>query len=282
MPATTRIAGLIGDPVEHSLSPHMHNAAFRSIGLDARYELWPTAVDDLAIRVTSLRRENMLGANITVPYKQAVMPLLDELSDIARRVGAVNTIILRDGQLYGDNTDAYGFGRSLGEATGHCVPACVLVVGAGGASRAVLVSLQDAGVGEIVLVNRTRDKADAMAGSLNATGRPVIRVHPWTALPGLAGSVNVLVNATSIGWRGEDLPFAIDVIAGLPVDAVAMDLTYRSTAMLRAASARGLRAVDGLSMLVYQGARSFESWTGQPAPVDDMRRAVLAEQARRS
>ncbi len=282
MPATTTIAGLIGDPVEHSLSPHMHNAAFQSIGLDARYELWPTAHVGLGPRVTSLRRENIVGANITVPHKQAVMPLLDGLSDRAMRIGAVNTIVARDGQLHGDNTDAYGFNRSMAEATGHLVPASALVVGAGGAARAVLVSLQDAGVAVIILVNRSQITADALAGSLNAPGRPVVQVRPWNSMPRLAASAAMLVNATSVGWHGEELPFGMDVIAALPDDAVAMDLTYRSTAMVRAALARGLRGVDGLSMLIYQGARAFELWTGQPAPVDVMRRAVLAEQARRS
>jgi len=275
------VVGLIGDPVEHSLSPHMHNAAFEALGIEARYELWPTAAADLGARVESLRRLGTLGANVTVPHKQVAIPLLDVISDTARRIGAVNTIVPRDGELHGDNTDAFGFGRSLAEVLAGRVVSRALVVGAGGASRAVLASLQEAGFGEIVLVNRTQGKANTLARSLDGSERTAIQVNPWNALAELAHSVSVLVNATSIGWHGEDLPFDLEVIAALPDDAVVFDLTYRSTALLRAASKRGLKAVDGLPMLVYQGARSFELWTGRKAPVDSMRQAVLAEQARR-
>lgn len=276
------VAGLIGDPVDHSLSPYMHNAAFRANGIDGRYELWPTPQADLAARLATIRDGGYLGANVTVPHKQAVIGMLDGISDTATRIGAVNTLIPGDGLLTGDNTDAYGFGRSLAAVRDVNEIARAVVVGAGGASRAVLVSLQDAGVAEIRLVNRTRDRADDLAKALSRPGEAPVIAEPWSRLPVLAGGTDLIVNATSIGWHGDEMPFDADVLVSLPDTAVVIDLTYRATALLRAATARGLRTSDGLPMLIHQGARSFELWTGETAPVDVMTAAVLAEQARRA
>ena len=276
------IAGLIGDPVEHSLSPSMHNAAFEALGIDARYELWPTPLEELSHRVAGLRQDGFLGANVTVPHKQAVLDWVDEVSETANRIGAVNTLIPRDGRLYGDNTDAYGFSQSLIEVADSHSPHSALVIGAGGASRAVLVSLQNAGLSEIWLINRTLEKAKTLAESLNGPDRLSIEACPWSELANFAATAEVVVNATSIGWHGDELPFDMGVIDSLEPDCVVIDLTYRSTALLRRASARGLRTVDGLPMLIHQGARSFELWTGHTAPVQVMARAVLEEQARRS
>lgn len=275
------VCGLIGDPVEHSLSAYMHNAAFAELGLDARYDLWPTTVEELPARLASLREAGVLGANVTVPHKQAVIPLLDDVSKTARRVGAVNTLIPRDGLLLGDNTDAWGFGQSLRELTRGSSPVSALVVGSGGAARAVLVSLQDAGVADIRLVNRTQATADRLAADLNGADRPTIVAEVWTRLADLARSTQLVVNATSIGWHGDDLPFDRSIVDRLADDAVVMDLTYRSTALLRLAAARGLAAGDGLPMLIHQGARAFELWTGQAAPVDVMTHAVREAQAAR-
>jgi len=274
--------GLIGDPVDHSLSAFMHNAAFEALGIDARYGLWPTTADSLPATVASLREDGMLGANVTVPHKQAVSSLVDEVSESARRIGAVNTVIPRDGRLLGENSDAYGFGRSLLELTEGAIPASALVVGAGGASRAVLVSLQGAGVADIRLVNRTHATAQSLAAALNGPSRPVIVAEPWPQLVQLAPTAQLVVNATSIGWHGDDLPFEASIIGLLPADAAVMDLTYRLTAMLRLADERGLRTVDGLPMLIYQGARAFELWTDQTAPVDVMTQAVREAYAARA
>lgn len=277
-----RFAGLIGDPVEHSLSPVMHNAAFRALGLEGEYRLWQTTLDDLAARIDAVRDDACLGANVTVPHKQAVLPYLDEVSTTARRIGAVNTIIPRDGTLAGDNTDAYGFARSLEVIAGTGGLDLAIVVGAGGAARAVLVSLQEQGAREIWLVNRTIDRAEALAADLASDGVATINTAPVGSLPHLATNASVLVNATSIGWHGDELPFDASVVAALPGTAAVMDLTYRSTALLRLAAARGLRSIDGLPMLVHQGARAFTLWTGREAPVEVMTRAVEAEQARRA
>lgn len=275
------VCGLIGDPVEHSLSAFMHNAAFAELGIDARYDLWPTNTDALPPRLASLRQVDVLGANVTVPHKQAVIPFLDEVSGTARRIGAVNTLISRDGRLLGDNTDAWGFGQSLQELTSGAVPASALVIGAGGAARAVLVSLQDAGVERISLVNRTHATAQRLAADLNAPDRPTILADEWLRLADLAHAAHLVVNATSIGWHGHDLPFDAAILDRLPADAIVLDLTYRQTALLRLAAGRGLRAGDGLPMLIHQGARAFELWTGQAAPLDVMTHAVRQAHAAR-
>lgn len=271
-----RVAGVIGDPVEHSLSPFMHNAAFDALGIDARYELWGTSLDDLPARVASLREPEVLGANVTVPHKQAVMPLLDEVSETARLIGAVNTIVPADGRLLGDNTDAYGFRRSIELAYQGLEPRHAVVLGAGGASRAVVVALTQMGLGTVVIANRTPERAQALAGELG------VESIGWERVADEAFPVaDVVVNATSLGWHDE-MPIAEDALSRLRDGALVMDLTYRETPLLRAASARGLRTLDGLGMLVHQGARSFGLWTGHEAPVDVMQAAVVAEQARRA
>lgn len=275
-------AGLIGDPVSHSLSRVMHNAAFDHVGIVADYQLWETPLAELDVRVESLREAEVLGANVTVPHKQAVMPLLDEFSSVAKRVGAVNTIIPTGGGLLGDNTDAYGFARSLAEVFDGATVDHAVVVGAGGASRAVLVALQDAGVGRIVLVNRTTVKASELANQLGGNGLPEIVVAEMNELARVAKGAQVIVNATSVGWHGEELPFGGDVLDGLSTGAVVADLTYRETSLLKLATLRNLVPMDGLPMLIHQGAKSFELWTGVSAPLDVMRLAVQQEQRLRA
>ena len=271
-----RYAGVIGDPVAHSLSPHMHNAAFVALGIDATYELWETAVEDLPSRIASLRDGRMLGGNVTVPHKQAVMTLLDKVSGTARQIGAVNTII-RDGErLLGDNTDAYGFRQSIEATFPGTGRESAVVLGAGGASRAVIVALREMGFGRIVLANRTHARAEALGNEFG------VDVVSWETVADAAfPGASLLVNATSLGWHDE-LPIDADALGRLPADALVMDLTYRETPLLRAAGERGFSTLDGLGMLIYQGARAFELWLGQPAPVDVMRGAVVAEQSRRA
>jgi shikimate dehydrogenase len=275
----TRIAALIGDPVDHSLSPVMHNAAFTALGIDARYDLWPTALETLTDRVNGIRDSDMLGVNVTVPHKQAVFDLVDATTDIATRLGAVNTIIPMGNGLLGDNTDAYGFRKSVEEAVGRLPGRPVLVIGAGGASRAVLVALEEMGSSETILANRTRQRADDLVRELSLASTRVIDLDD---IPQELASVGTIINATSIGWHDDASPVSDADARHLPDDAVAIDLTYRDTPFLRTARGRGLRAIDGLGMLIHQGARSFALWTGKEPPISVMRSAVLAEQARRS
>lgn len=276
------VAGLIGYPVGHSLSPAMHYAAFEALGMDGRYELWETTAEDLPGRLASLREPGVLGGNVTVPHKQAVMPLVDDVTETARRIGAVNTVISRDGRLTGDNTDAYGFSRSLRDVVEPESIDRAVVVGAGGAARAVLVSLREAGITNVIVINRTLERARSLVASLPVDGQPPIVAGGWDALDDVARAAGLIVNATAVGWHGDETPFDSAIVDALPGNAVVMDLTYRRTALLNAAEARKLEAIDGLPMLIHQGARSFELWTGVAPPVDVMTSAVLAEQARRS
>lgn len=271
-------AGVIGDPVAHSLSPVMHNAAFAALGLDATYELWPTPLPALPERIAYLRAGGVLGANVTVPHKQAVMPLIDRLTGVARLVGAVNTIVVEDSELLGDNTDVAGFTHAVVERRPDWSPDRAVVLGAGGAARAVLVALTRLGASTVLLTNRTLERAQSLATALPSVP---IEVRPWDGLHDTLAGADLLINATSLGWHAGELPIGPRLLDDLALDALVADLTYRETDLLRAAAAAGRDVLDGLPMLVYQGAASFECWTGRTAPVAVMREAVEAEQARR-
>ncbi|HWV23786.1 MAG TPA: shikimate dehydrogenase [Thermomicrobiales bacterium] len=269
-------AGVIGYPVDHSLSPVLQNAALQELGIDATYELWPTAPEDLPARIASLREPGILGANVTVPHKQAVMDLVDSITDTARRIGAVNTIVPSAEGLVGDNTDAYGFRTSIVEQIGTPLLRTAIILGAGGASRAVIAGLQEMDATRIVITNRTDMKAASLAQEFG------IEMMPWeTVVEEGFLDADFLVNATSLGWGDGETPVEPKALDHLPKSAVVMDLTYRPTALLLAAGKRGHDVIDGLGMLLHQGARSFSLWTGQEAPLAAMRSALIEEQARR-
>lgn len=271
--------GVIGDPVAHSLSPALHQPALDALGIPAGYERWHTTAAEIPSRIESLRAPRVLGASVTVPHKVAVMSLVDEVSPAARRAGAVNTIVNRGGSLYGDNTDIHGFGVTVMEAMAGHIPPVAVVLGAGGAARAVVLALEATGTGEIVVVNRDPARAARLARDLTpAPVRPVALDDE--TLERELPRAGLLVNATSLGWRPGEMPIAVRLLDVLPSDAVVADLTYRDTDLLIAAAARGLRTVDGLPMLVHQGARAFELWTGQAAPVATMLEAARAARDR--
>jgi len=251
------LAGVLGFPVGHSRSPAMMNAAFAELGLDWRYLALPVPPQRFAETVRALAGSGYRAANVTIPHKVAALELAGELSDAARAIGAVNTLTLHEGGgIAGDNTDAAGLLDALGEPP----PATALVLGAGGAARAAIWALAEAGA-RVTVWNRTPGRARALAEELGvgAAERP--------------GQAEVLVNATSVGLRPHD---SLD---GLPlVDArVVVDLVYGDvpTPFARWAEERGARLVDGLEVLVRQGARSLTLWTGREAPVDVMRRALV-------
>ncbi|MGC4191964.1 MAG: shikimate dehydrogenase [Thermomicrobiales bacterium] len=272
-----RRAALIGNPVDHSRSPAMHNAAFVALGIPATYELWHTEPDELAARFAQIRDEDILGVNVTVPYKLDVMPFCDRITETAARVGAVNTIIPHDGILIGDNTDAYGFATSVRKTVGELVAERGVVLGAGGASRAIVVALHDLGVRTIVIANRTRSRAEEIAESLAEQGIEGVSAIAMDDLDVSAVvGTGIVVNATSVGWRDDAIPLDRSLVVALPAGALVADLTYRETALLRAASARGLATIDGYGMLLHQGVRAFELWTGIAPPVEVMRAAMLA------
>lgn len=272
--------GLIGDPVAHSRSPAMQNAAIDALGIAAQYDLWPTTLAELPQRVTSLRQPDCLGANVTIPHKRAVMPLLDELDASAVQVGAVNTIVNRAGRLIGYNTDATGLVAAL-TAAAYPRFSMGMILGAGGAARAVAVALCQLHAQHIRLL--ARDPLQARVVALNlAPLFPATRFY-WdglsadilTAVPALPLAGLVLVNATPVGLAtSPGMPVADKMLERLPNTALVLDLITSETALVTAAQAHHLPVMNGLPMLLHQGAQSFTFWTGQPAPIEVMRAAL--------
>lgn len=254
----------------------MQQPALDALGINARYERWHTPADELPERIASLRGDGMLGANVTVPHKQAVMALVDEVTPLAWSAGAVNTVINQDGRLIGDNTDVYGFATSLLEACPDAAARKAVLLGAGGAARAVVLALRDVGVRRITIVNRNPARAEQLRNDL---GVPLEIV---AAADGVLAEAGLLVNATSLGWHSGEMPLPASLLELLPANALVVDLTYRDTDLLDAARARGLQTLDGLGMLVHQGARAFERFTGQPAPLAVMWEAARAARAPRN
>jgi shikimate dehydrogenase len=271
--------GVIGDPVAHSLSPALHQPALDLLGIPATYDRWHTTAADLPAQVARLREPRALGASVTVPHKVAVMRLVDEVSAAAQRAGAVNTIVHRDGRLFGDNTDIHGFVTALSAALTGVSPTMALVLGAGGAARAVVLALQAAGATEIVVANRDDGRVVQLAHDL-APAPVRAAVLDREALARELPRAGLLVNATSLGWQAGEAPLDLDLLDLLPESALVADLTYRETELLRAAAARSLPTLDGLPMLVHQGARAFTLWTGYEAPVAAMLAAAQRAQAR--
>ena len=270
--AEPKHALLIGHPLGHSLSPAFHNAAFRATGINATYHLADVLPGDLAATVATLRARDMYGANVTVPYKQAVLPFLDALSNDAAALGAVNTIVNDAGRLTGLNTDVPGFAADMREQGIMVADHHVVMLGAGGAARGVAAALAGMGVGRLVIANRTPGRASALQQQYPAiaTATSITRDDLAEAL----SRTTLLINATSAGLHGDETPISVALLDSLPPSAVVYDLIYRPTALLRAAQERGLRTVDGLGMLIHQGALAWEAWTGRTAPLDVMRQAA--------
>lgn len=279
----TRVCGIFGHPVEHSFSPAMHNAAFDAAGLDYTYVPFPVEPGNLPAAVGAVRALGLAGVNVTIPHKKAVLPLLDDLSEEARLIGAVNTIVNRSGRLYGDNTDGRGFLRSLKERAGFD-PAgkTALILGAGGAARAVAVQLALAGARNLLLANRSAERAAELAGFISGKTGVELEVVPWPegeeeVLPGEAlRESDLVVQTTPLGMHphiSKTVPLSFELFRP---GQVACDLVYNpvETLFLRDAGRAGAVAVDGLGMLLYQGALAFELWTGKPAPVEVMRKAL--------
>lgn len=257
----------------------MHSAAFAQLGLAAEYRAWGVPPEKLRAAVTALRAEHVLGANVTIPHKQAVVPLVDELSAEALAVGAVNTVINRGGVLVGHNTDASGFLHALTDLPLDPDGCDAVVLGAGGAARAVVYALLTAGARSVAVSNRTAGNARRLAAELAAHGR--VRVLAPAELPAAVRGADLVVNSTSVGMAGvaegeSPLPAGV-----LPKRGAVVDLVYRParTRLLADAAAAGLRVQNGLPMLVWQGAESFSCWTGLEAPADAMLRAAESQLA---
>ena len=275
----TQILGVIGHPVEHTSSPVMHNAALQALGLDYAYVAFHVLPEDLQAALRGMRAFQLRGLNVTVPHKQAVMAELDEISAEARIIGAVNTIANEDGRLCGYNTDGYGFIESLRQEGGlEELPAQVVLLGAGGAARAILYALlQRPEVEKIVLLNRTVDRAEALAGDLDPTGVRVevegLEEHDGSGIR----DAGLLINSTSMGMHPNEHSSPLRNAACLHAELLVLDIVYKPlrTRLMEQAEAVGARVLNGLGMLVFQGARSFEIWTGEKPPVEVMKQAAL-------
>lgn len=279
--------GIIGYPIGHSMSPVFQQAALDACGVDARYVAYQVAPDEVEGFVNGLRQPGILGINVTVPHKLAVMPFLDEIDDWATEAGAVNTIVNRDGRLTGHNTDGYGFLRALREGAGF-EPAgrSVLILGAGGAARGVVLALAREGAGELTIANRTRERAESLAHlaqgrNISAQAIPLLGDYLVSA----ASTAELIVNCTTIGMTHgpdvEPIPLPWEAI---PPGALVYDLVYNplETQLLLQAARVGLATLGGIEMLVYQGAASFEMWLERPAPVPVMLEAAVRAMQSRS
>jgi shikimate dehydrogenase len=262
-----QVYGLLGNPVGHSLSPPMHEAAYETLGLDARYVTFEPARDDLAAALSGAEALGIRGLNVTIPFKEDVCSLVDT-DPLAERIGAVNTVDLSGERPTGHNTDALGVTRAF-EHHGVDIAGTAVVVGAGGAGRAAAFGLADEGV-EVRIANRTVERAESLASEV-----PGASAHGFDALGDLLADADLLVNATSVGMETDETPVSK---AALHADLAVLDAVYRplETRLLREASAVGALTVDGAWMLLFQGAAAFERWTGHEAPVDPMNRALRA------
>ena len=271
--------GIIGYPIGHSISPRFQQAALDFCGIDAEYRAYPVAPEDVGKFVAGLQQPGILGINVTVPHKEAVIPFLDEIDDWATEAGAVNTIVNRQGRLTGHNTDGYGFLRALQEGGGFQPRGRrTLILGAGGAARGVVLALAREGVGYLTIANRTPERAESLAQLARGRGITAQAIPLSGAdLAEAAASAELIVNCTTIGMThgpgAADSPLPRQAI---PVTALVYDLVYNplETRLLREAAQIGAATLGGIQMLVYQGAASFELWHEQPAPV-----AVMLEAA---
>jgi shikimate dehydrogenase len=277
--------GLVGYPVSHSLSPIMQQAAFDALSIEANYVLWETPQDQLAEKIASLRSSAVLGANVTIPYKEKVVQFVDECDPFAARIGAINTIVNRGGRLFGYNTDAPGFITALIEFDAQpfdCAGKTVVILGTGGAARAAVMGLLEKGVGEVVLLGRTEAHLQNILHHLSTL---LVKFHKTTRIHGalfgypevseFLSNADLVVNATPIGLKEDDSTLLIDVNM-LPVTTLVMDMIFNPplTLLLRTARAHGCQVLNGLSMLLFQGALAFELWTGRPAPIQVMQKAL--------
>ena len=268
------LAGVIGHPIAHSKSPRLHGHWLRKNGIQGHYIPMDIAPEDLEHAVRMLPKMGFVGINVTLPHKEAVMEIADLVTDRAKLIGAANTLIFRkDGKIHADNTDGYGFMQNLLQSAPHWNPKAgpALVLGAGGAARAVLASLLDVGAPEIILTNRTRDRAE----QLKADFGDKITVVDWVQAGNAMEGVNAVINTTSLGMLGKpEMRVPLDALApGMLVS----DLVYTplQTKLLRAATDAGAIAVDGLGMLLHQAAPGFERWFKVRPVVDDELRAVV-------
>jgi shikimate dehydrogenase len=272
----TQLYGIFGDPVEHSLSPSLHNAVFQKLGMNAVYMAFHVASDSLGLAFEGMRSLGIRGVNVTIPHKEDALNFVDDIpEDVDRLTGAINTVVHKDGQLLGYNTDGPAFLTALKEELSFNPDGKeAMIIGAGGAARGVLFSLARAGAERIFIFNRTRERSQGLA-EYAAQYFPETEIEPLRSLEDLPSKLGLVVNATPCGMKGnKDLPFDWNLIK---TPAAAYDLVYtpRETPWLTAAKREGIPHANGLGMLIEQAALAFELWTGKREGVREaMREAV--------
>ncbi|MEY3302525.1 MAG: shikimate dehydrogenase [Pseudanabaena sp.] len=277
---TTKILGVMGFPVSHSLSPVMHNAAIASMGFDYVYVPFPIPVEDLPAAIAGLKAiQSVQGFNLTIPHKVEVIPLLDEVLPIAKAVGAVNTVKRVGDRWVGTNTDVAGFLSPLKQLNCDWGNSPAVILGSGGAAKAVVAACLELGCPVIHVVGRDSKKMKKFHGAMTSQLHDYnLRVHPWTSIPHLLEVAGIVINATPIGMASDpNTPISEAEMDLLPDQAIAYDLIYtpRPTKFLQIAAARGLKAIDGLEMLINQGVIGLEFWLDQPVPIEIMRQALI-------
>ena len=276
----TKRVVLIGHPVAHSLSGAMQQAAFDALKIDARYELWDRPSIELPDSVEELRDDAFLGANITIPHKERVVPLIDRSTEEGAATGAVNTITREGRRLIGHNTDVAGFDVALDRLVGRQkMPRHAVVLGAGGGARAVVYGLIRAAFQRVVVFNRHLHRAEALVRHFGRSAAHMeLRAMPWheSIIEAELAKTKLVVNATSIGLTSDESPISGELLAP---ELWVLDLIYKRTRLLREAEAAGCTAMDGELMLLHQGAASFSLWTGQPAPLELMADALASARA---
>ncbi|NNF03932.1 MAG: shikimate dehydrogenase [Rhodothermales bacterium] len=276
---STALFALIGDPVEHSLSPLIHNTAFEALSVDAAYAAFRVGRDRLADAVDGMAALGFLGANVTIPHKLAVMDLVDDVTETARAVGAVNTIRFEKTgnaiRVLGENTDAAGFAGPL-PGDGAPAPRSALVLGAGGSSRAVIhACLRLVGIPDVAVTARRENQASEIADRFGGSAAG-LRVVPWEKRASAAGEAELIVNCTPLGMHPATDGTPLEDVSGIGSDQVVYDLVYspEETRLLKESSARGARTISGLEMLIGQAAAAFKWWTDLEMPIEQIRRAV--------
>ncbi len=265
----TKITGIFGYPIEHTLSPLMHNTAFNHLGLDMCYVPFRVSPGDLPDAVKSIRSLNLPGVNITVPHKENVIPLLDKVNEEASFIGAVNTIVNSEGTLTGYNTDGRGFISSLSEEGIEIDKKDIVIIGTGGASRAVSYYLSEK-ASRLSLYDIDREKSGHLTDDLNKIRSNVVLLDSIENI----GKPDIIINATPLGMKPDD-PLPLDP-AFMSADMAVCDLVYKNTKFLQEAEKKGAKTINGSGMLLWQGVLAFELWTGVKPPVDLLRKVLLA------
>lgn len=273
---STRLLGLMGHPVEHSLSPRMHNASFSAEGMDYVYVAMDVRPEDLPTAVTGASALGFRGFNLTMPHKRAILPLLDGIDEVAAVSGAVNTVVIEDSKLRGYNTDGSGLTEACRESGVDLASRRVLLLGAGGAAAAIALALVSEGAKELRIVNRSVEHARELLSKLGKTGNGIRGgAYPFKALDEAASEAEVIVNTTPLGMREEDpLPVPVEYLDGCEAVCDAVYSPARETPLVRQARERGARVVTGKRMLLYQGVQAQRLWTGREPNVRAMDDAI--------